>query len=475
MAEPEVVKEPSMIRKVAEFLALVIVSLVANYFIPKFFSTVFFIGTLIAYYRSKDEAFWMAYFLTVSDGFFGFFGLYKCVIAVFPGLPEAEVGQIYIWLTIIKAWKIHLPYRPFYMDFLKVLLIYIIFLLAEGYVVGVKMEMNVQFRLIKWIVPLFLMYSVPRLFTKVEQYRDLFLYLFSVAFMALGAQLYTILNAQSPAQHLGVVKKARYAIKIKAGKTYRGLYNEGILLITYFGALFFLAYKPGKYFPSWLCFAVIMANFSSVFLSATRGWVICFTVSLFLSLLFVLKLSGRRLASIAVLLLIFAFTAQSLPVIGIQITNAIERLMTIGKLAEGDETAGGSLIRLSVRGPAVMKVWAGSPLTGWGFSTIFMNADDFHVGNQNILMHSGIIGYALMHLFFIYFVVKLFMRSTQQSRGSPYKGALLLFSIFFIAWFLLHSSSQQFFSYYQFVIGGIIQAVFFSMGAMMYEESYEYP
>jgi hypothetical protein len=39
---------------------------------------------------------------------------------------------------------------------------------------------------------------------------------------------------------------------------------------------------------------------------------------------------------------------------------------------------------------------------------------------------------------------------------------------------MLHSSSQQFFSYYQFVVGGIIQAVFFSMGALMYQDSEEY-
>ncbi|MBK7939243.1 MAG: hypothetical protein IPJ82_20155 [Lewinellaceae bacterium] len=473
VAEP--VKEPSMIRKAAGFLALVVVAIVANYFVPKFVGTAFFIGTLVAYFRSKDEAFWLAFFLTVSDGFFGFFGLYKTIITVIPGLPEVEVGMIYLILTLFKARGKPIPYQPFYTRFLQILLIYIGFLLLQGYVIGVKMEINVQFRLVKWIVPLFMLYSIPRLFTRIEQYRDVFLYLFCVAFVALGTQIFTILNGSlSPGQHLGVIKKARHVIKVKAGKTYRGLYNEGILLITYFGALFFLIYRPGKYFPSWLCFAVVMANFASVFLSATRGWVICFSFSLFLSLLFVLKMSGKRLMTIGILVFVFLFSAQSLPVIGIQIENAIKRLMTIGKLAEGDETAGGSLIRLSVRGPRVMKVWSESPLTGWGFSTRFMEADDFHVGNQNILMHSGIIGYALMHLFFLYFVIKLFFRSQKQPRGSPYKGVLLFFCIFFPAWFMLHSSSQQFFSYYQFVIGGIIQALFFSMAALMYQESEEH-
>jgi hypothetical protein len=472
-AATEMAKEPSLLRKAIEFVVLVGLAIGANYYAPKFFQTVFFVATLVAYFRSKDEAFWLAFFLTVSDGFFGFFGLYKTMIAVIPGLPEAEVGQLYIWLTLIKAGKLP-SNRPFYAGYLKILLIYTLFLLAQGYVIGVDMEINVQFRLIKWLTPLFLLWSIPRLFTKIEQYRDVFLYLFCVAFAALGAQIFTIMTSKSPPMFLGVEKKAWFAIKVKEGKTYRGLYNEGILLISYFGALFFLAFRPGRYLPSWLCFAAIMANFASVFLSATRGWVICFTFSLFFSILFVLRFSGRRLLTIGVLGLIFMFAAQSLPIIGVQIKNAIERLMTIGKLAEGDETAGGSLIRLSVRGPAVMKVWKESKLTGWGFSDRFMVANDFHVGNQNILMHSGIIGYALMHLFFLYFAATLFFRSMAQPRGSPFKGVMIFCCIFLAAWFMLHSSSQQFFSYYQFVIGGIIQAVFFSMAAMMYDQSEEY-
>jgi len=470
----EAPRESSLLIKVIGFTALVVVAIGANYFVPKFLGAAFFIGTLVAYFRSKDEAFWLAFFLVTADGFFGFFGLYKTMIAVVPGLPEAEVGQIYIWLTIIKAGSRQISYRPFYNGFLKILLIYTVFLLAQGYAIGVEMEINVQFRIIKWIAPLFLLYSIPRLFTRIEQYRDLFAYLFCVAFVALGAQVFTIMNSRSPAQFMGVEKKLWFAIKVSKEKTYRGLYNEGILLISYFGALFFLAFRPGKYFPVWLCFAVIMANFASVFLSATRGWVLSFSFALIFSLIFVLKLSGKRLLTIGVLATMFLFGAQSLPIIGVQIQNAVKRLLTLEKLAEGDTSAGGTLIRLNTRGPRVMKHWAESKLTGWGFSSHYMEHNDFHVGNQNILMHSGIIGYVLLHLFFLFFMSRLFFRSMNQPRGSPYKSVLLFFCVFFPAWFMLHSSSQQFFSYYQFVIGGIIQAIFFSMGALVYENSEEY-
>ncbi len=469
-------KEVSDFRKVAEFLALVLVSIGVNYFAPKFLASVLWIGTLVAYSRTKDEGFWLAYFLVLSDGFFGFFGMYSAMLNVIPGLPGIEAGQIYIIIGIVKAYSRPLNYSPFYNSLLSVLLIYLVFLLVQGYVIGVSLEINVQFRLLKWLVPLFMFYSIPRLFTRVEQWRDVFLYLFPVALVALGAQIFTLTQAHSPMQYFGVARKAKFAIKVTKEKTYRGLYNEMILLITFFGALFFLAFRPGKYFKTNYLFAILMANFSSVFLSATRGWVICFSFSFIFSLLFVLRLGPKRIVSLFLLIATFLVGSTFIPVIGLQIHNAIKRLLTLEKLAEGDMSAGGTLIRLNTRGPRVMKKFQEAPLTGLGFSEEFMETNDFHVGNQNILLHSGVIGYALMHFFFLYFMFKMFVRDLNLPPEHTYKGTLTYFCIFFPAWFMLHSSSQQFFSYYQTVQGGIIQAVFFCMGTLMYqkaEEEYE--
>lgn len=466
-------KEPSDFRKVSLFLGLILFSILANYYAPKFIATALWISVLVAYFRSKDEGFWLAYFLVLSDGFFGFFGMYAAMLNVIPGLPGIEAGQIYIILGIIKAYGRPADYTPFYNQWLKILLIYLAFLMVQGYVVGVTLEMNVQFRLLKWLVPLFLLYSMPRLFTRVEHYRDAFLYLFPVALAALGAQVFTLMTAHSPMQNFGVATKAKFAIKVTKEKTYRGLYNEMILLITFFGALFFLAFRPGKYFKTGYLFLILLANFASVFLSATRGWVICFSFSLILSLIFVLRLSLGRIMTLAALCVVFAIGAQYLPVIGLQVTNAIKRLLTLEKLAEGDMSAGGTLIRLNTRGPRVMNKFAEAPLTGFGFSDEFMEANDFHVGNQNILLHSGVIGYALMHLFFIFFMFKLFVRNMNLPPEHTYRGSLLIFCIFFPAWFMLHSSSQQFFSYYQTVQGGIIQGLFFSMGALMFHKAEE--
>ncbi len=461
----------TLLTEIAQLLALIIVAVILNYYAPAFVSETFYFGTFIAYLRSKNEAFWFVFYLVLADGFFGFFGLYEALVTIIPGLPPLEVSQIYIALTVYKAFVKKPTYRPFYTFPMQILALYIIFLLIQGYVLGVSTAMNVQFRIIKWLLPLALFYSLPRLLTKTEHYRDLFAYLFPIAFVTLGAQIFTIVTSHSPPQFFGIHKKVWFAIEVKEGKTYRGFYNDSIVLFSYFGAFFFLAFKK-KYFSPMLLFAVVAANFSSVFLSATRGWTISLSFLLITSAIFVLRISGKRLATVVIVGIIFAFGAQSLPVIGVQIQNSINRMLTLEKLAEGDASAGGTLVRLTERGPRVLKKWEESPLTGWGFSTGFMDYNDFHVGNHNILLHAGIIGILLIAWFFGYFCLKLFFRSVNVPPDDPAKQTLLLFILTFMSWFIIHSSSEQLFSLYNYVSPGLIQGAFFSMAALIYDNTF---
>ena len=101
-------------KKFILFYVLVFASIFANYFAPEIVSRIFFIGLLVAYYRSEDEGFWLGLFLILSDGFFGFFGLYETMLQVIPGLPPVEVGQLYVVLSVVKASSKKVVFRPFY-------------------------------------------------------------------------------------------------------------------------------------------------------------------------------------------------------------------------------------------------------------------------------------------------------------------------------------------------------------------------
>lgn len=185
-------------------------------------------------------------------------------------------------------------------------------------------------------------------------------------------------------------------------------------------------------------------------------------------MLFIVQFDRRRVMSVSTIILLAILASQAIPTLRIQTNNAFKRLLTLEKLAQGDATAGGTLIRITERGPRVMRKWELSKLTGWGFSREFMENNDVHVGNQNILMQSGIIGAGLL-IFFIGFVtVKLWLRYMNVDFDFKYRKALLLFPIYFIGWFIIHSSSEQEFAYYQFPSTGITQAVFFGMIALTY-------
>ena len=447
---------------------LVLLAVMAVYFGSASVTAVFFIATLIAYFFAKDEAFWLVFFLILSDGFLSFFGLYEATLVVLPGLPGIEMGQLYIILAVIKSLGKKPATHAFYNNFLYALGLYVVFLIVQGYVVGLSGAMNVQFRLLKWITPLGLFYAMPRLYRSEQDYARIFRYIFPMAFVILGTQLFTILMSETPAQFSGGKEKYEFAIEVTKEKTYRGLFNQMVLLLTLFGALFYLARQRGIFRNMYL-YAVIAANFASVFLSATRGWTIGFSVIIICFFLFVQKLGTRQLVSIIGVGALFFIGVLSTPVIQTQVNNAFKRMLTLEALAKGDLTANGTLIRLSQRGPRVMKQWKESPITGWGFSNHFFEHGDFHVGNQNILLHSGVIGYILINSFFIFFCLSLYNKSQETPHFDTRKEGLLVFVVFFAGWFLIHSTSEQhFFFYFENPGNGIIQGVFFTMAALIF-------
>lgn len=445
--------------------------IVATYFLPKSVGLVFYIGMLVAYFRSRDEALWLTIFLLLSDGFWGFFNNYEVVLSILPGLPPIEIGHAYILLTVIKASRMESPGKFFTDKLMIAMSIYIGFLIVQGYVLGLSPEMNVQFRMIKFIFPLALFYSLPRLFRQEEQYKDLFMYLFPFAFLALFAQVFTIATHMTPSMFLGVHRDFWFLVDVAKGKTYRGFYSTGMILLTFFGAMYYLARRDNQFNFMYL-FAVVGANMMSVFLSATRGWLIGCGLGLILFMLFVLKPSGKQAAKLVGITAALIIGLLSMPVVGMQFTNAFKRMTTLEALASGDMTAHGSLERLSKRSPRVMGKWEEAPLTGWGFSDTFFAYADFHVGNQTILLHSGILGALLMGMFFVYFHGTLFWRSTLLPRGHPAKDALLVFVIFFPGWFFIHSTSGQHFAYYQDPDDGIVICSYFSFGILAYRNTF---
>jgi hypothetical protein len=461
-------------RDLINFLLVVIVAIGAKYYAPPLISTLVFTSFLVAYYRSGNEPFWLAFFLVTADGVFSFLGRFEATLTIIPGLPEVEISQLYILLSFLKARTKEVQYRPFYHTLLIIAGIYILFLIAQGFTVGLTADLKIVFRVIKEVLPFLLFYSIPVLMKEERHYRQLFLYLFPVAILAFGAQFVTILFKTSPLQLFGAKIETRPKILINLNVTaehaYRGIYNECILIITYFGALYYLAARHIRINIYYL-YLIILCIFLAYFISATRGYTFGFLIVFVLFLLFIVKFTIKRFILAGGLATLALIGLLSIPLIKIQFEHSFKRMETMLSLAEGDLTAGGTLVRISERGPKVMRKWAESPLTGWGFSDTFMEYGDMHTGNQTLLLHSGILGALLMGSFFVFFCSCLIFRSFQLPREHRYKYSLLVFPIFLVGWFFIHTSTQYYFTYAITPDIGFIQAIFFSMGALVYQNS----
>ena len=464
----------SVFRKYFEFLFFVAVTVVVTYFTSALIATAWYILLLVLYFRSKDEAFWLAFFFVTTDGFMGFLGIYTTVISTIPGLPSIELSQFYIMLTLIKVLSSGVKIRVFYGNWMRGILLYTIFLFLLGIANGLDGESNVYFRIVKMTFPFLLFYTIPRLLTTIKDYENLFCYLFLVLAMAFLAQLNAMFTGFDPQRKYILLNNAddRMRPELEVGRNFRVFYNQAITFFSLFGALYFLVLRKLRSLKdSWLYLMVVL-SFAMSFLSATRGYILSSVLIILLFFIFVERLNMKKVVIFSLLFAGFLLVGFSNEKVSTQIQFSLDRLLSLNSLKDGDISAGGTLIRLSERGPAVMKAWSESPILGAGFSNNFFKNNDFHVGNQNILLHAGIVGLALMCAFFFYFLSRMLGCYFNSSKRNPFSSAFPVFVIFLLGWIFIHSTSNQQFAFYGLPNDIFPQAIFLSLAGLTYSEYY---
>jgi O-antigen ligase len=412
---------------------------------------------LIIYWYSEDEPFWLAFFLVISDGFLGFFGLYIATLSPFPGMPAIEIAQFYIILSVIKARYKNQNFVLFFKNILNLMGIYLIFLILLGFALGIDNNINEYFRIVKITLPFLLFYSLPKLFIRSDDFQRFFALIFPITLLAFFSQIFEIINSRPLTSFLGVGEIIEK--NLADDEPIRSFYNSGIVFMTLFGALFYSSRKDHKFNYFYLILLTVIAC-SMAFLSATRGWILGFGIIVILYMIFNVSLKTGRVLNLIILGIAFFFIVVEIPTVNHQVMNAYNRFNTVEKIAEGDVSASETEIRSTLRGPRVINKWKESPIIGFGFSNEFRIYYDPHVGNQNILLHSGIIGFVLMLIFFITFIFKMI-----NARIISNDKSLLIFVFVFMGWFLIHSTSGQAFAYMILPVNIIPQAVFFCYGA----------
>jgi hypothetical protein len=320
-----------------KFLMLIAVTVYATYYAPAPVAVAWYAVMAVAYFFSTNEALWLALFLATADGFASYFGMYEVTLTVLPGLPAVEISQIYIILTVIKAAAKKLKPVLFYNKYLQILLIFMIFNVLWGQLMGLSGGLNVYFRVIKGIIPMMLFYSIPRLFVSREMYEKFFRLVFIIVLASFAAQLFTLLTGMSPMEAGGIVPQEVE----EESNDFRVFYGPASALAGRFGALYFLSTGRNNPRDRIIPVMVVFAAYAMAIISATRGWIISFTFIIVLTLLFSGTLRTRRGIYIVVAIVPLSLWFLSLPVISDQISFARERLQKIEAISEGDITAGG--------------------------------------------------------------------------------------------------------------------------------------
>jgi hypothetical protein len=459
--------KPVYDRGILWFLALVAITIGVTYFTTNIIASFWYIILLVLYYRSDDEPMWLAFFLVTVDGFMGFMGLYTVTLSIFPGLPAIELSQFYILLTAVKAYSRKLAYPVYYRKYMQILGIYLVIQVVWGQFMGLSHELNLYMRVLKTILPFLLIFSLPRLMPDLNSYKRFFGIIFIVVVSAFALQIFTLLTGIYPFENIVAVDQ-----QIEESGEFRTFFNATSTLIGLLGSLIFLSIRGRTGFNNWFLLLVVFSSGMMAVISATRGWIIAFGVIILLSGLIVRTLDIRKIAGMVFISGILIIIGARSDRIRNQIEYSKERLLTVESISSGDLTAEGTLHRLDVRGPRVMAVWKQNPLFGWGFSDMGFRANDGHVGNQSLLMFSGIIGFVLLNGFLLYFSYKNFVAYRRSGKTMPYRHGYLIFIIFVAGWFIIHSTSGQQFAFTGLPLKVFPQAITLGLSAIYYNFSY---
>lgn len=394
-------------KQIDEFLMLfllLLASAILIYFVPVSLNRIIFLLFLILIWISKKNYFWYAFILLILEQPGGLFSggavsdpLRLPVYNLYSGV-SFSFEELYIFLIFLKPLvknKLNILKTYAFKRQFQILGVLLIILLIVSLLLGISfVSLN---NIYKTLIKLSLYFSAIFIFYNEEDIISFFRVLFPFVFIAISLQLYGIVQGQ---QLVALFKPNVLLTKGGlSGELMRPIEMSVILLVTFFGSFLFLG-TGTKYFSRNYLMLINVTAFLGILMTATRSWFLGFSVMY----LFYFFLNGKfitRNFSYVFLGIVFAVIILLLvPKLTNQIKQAATRLETLEELAVGDITAGGTLSRITVRGPKVMEGFKQSTiLFGAGFSNLYFEYADGHVGYQNILLNSGIIGSLLLFLF----------------------------------------------------------------------------
>lgn len=380
-----------------KLISLVILSIFITHVDPAILSKILFLIVLVFVWNSKKDYFWFAFVMILLEQPGGFFSggaindphrlpIYNIFSGVSFGFEELYILTI-LFKFIVKNKK-RLYSRFIYKKHFELLGFLLIILLLISIIFG--LSASSLRNTYKAFIRLSLFISTLMIFEKEDDIISFFKCIFPFVFVAMILQLYGITHHQ---QLISLVIHEKDVTQgVLQGKLLRPIELSVVLLFSSFGSFLFLGVKKIGFSKGYLLLINITALLS-ITMTATRSWFLGFTIMYIFYILLNPKGIGQSSKYYLLGITFSLILLLLIPALSNQIKTAWTRIETIEELATGDETAGGTLSRLNERGPRVIEGFMKSTIIlGAGFSDLYYQYGDGHVGYHNILLNSGIIG-----------------------------------------------------------------------------------
>lgn len=440
------------------YILIMGITLVVNNFTNQSVKLLYYLIILFIFIQSKNSIIWLVIFFSVIMSIGEFFASTKYFFS--SGPLKISLLPLFSIAALIKHHNISFNDHNIFKKPFKIYVIYLIFLLLYGFLIlgnsgnGIY-GTNYYAHTVIFIIVFPLFYTIQKM---IKNYSDLLrlvnLIFISVLINLIG-QIITIYFKKTFIDIVGVgrtIVDDRYGQHIV--RPWSGVFHCYIAFIM--GIYFYL--KKEKYFSSNYLILVAATSLLSIVFSVTRGWIIAFGIVLITTVFIVGNIKYIRLVIIMMILSMISYLI--VPTIKTQIDKVIRRFETIELILEGDLTGGGTVSRLTTRHDNVMRLFYKRPIIGSGFSKEAMDRNDMHVGNQNILMSGGIIGYGIILYFWLYFfyqIVKTRVKLTNANITEAKAISLLIPAL--LGLLTIHSSSTFLFAYINYVQG--LEKLFF--------------
>lgn len=404
------------------------------------FSKIFYTVILIIFFRSKRDYLYFVYIFILIQGPGGLFAKPYCNI--FNLTPTVGIPFVYVFIVVaaVKYWNKLLKSRIRFAE-LRLILIYFFFLFIISFFYGISPRSVLVF--IFAALSILFFFELPVFIPDKETFHKVTKLLFFSILLLFGFQLHDILFNPKIAI-LCRVTQGFYNINSpnqESGELVRTFWSGWISFITLFISLYHLSKFKDKYFSFNYLYLIACVSFLSVFLTATRGYILQY---LFLIVMFLIISNRKSLGLILAVPLLLLIVTIIFPTFQKQLKMVVIRMNTLEDLYSGDETAGGTLTRLTERAPRVWNKYIENPLTGFGFSDQGYEYNDGHVGNYTLLVEGGLIG-IIIYLFVIFSIVKRLFIDYVRNRNHL---SNIIIAIAILSLIIAHSTSSIFFTYY---------------------------